>query len=108
MTKKIAKKKEPKPDGQGTKTRAWRQEYQLLYRLCQVPELGWDIVKKAKQGDKVALDAIWFYAVQGHRKSAVLDWVEQQRTKIAEAEYAKREAKVKPRKVKNAVRNRRS
>lgn len=93
MTKKIAKKRSPKPDGVGTKTRAWRKEYQLLYRLCQVSELGWGIVKKAKQGDKNALDAIWFYAIQGHRKSAVLEWVEQQRNKTAEAKIAKREAK---------------
>lgn len=93
MTKKIVKKKEPKPDGKGTKSKAWRQTYQLLYRLCQVPEIGWDVVKKAKQRDKTALDIIWFYAIQGHRKSAVLEWVEQQRDKIAKEEYAKREAR---------------
>ena len=99
-------KKSPtkKPDGESTKTKKWRQEYQLLYRLCQVPELGWDIVNKAKAGDKTALDTIWFYAVQGHRKSAVLDWVDQQRTKLAEAQSAKREL----RKGKDAIRNRRS
>ncbi len=64
------------------RSKEWRKEYQLLYRLCQVPELGWELVNKAKAGNKVALNAIAFYATSGHRKSAVLLWVDQQWEKL--------------------------